>query len=75
MLACRYDLMGTLTETSIKATADKMVELGLVELGCLLTQLTKKPLRVINYTKNVIFTPGLKLSIFSPDQVQLFEPR
>ena len=28
-----YDLMGTLTEESIKATADKMVELGLVELG------------------------------------------
>jgi hypothetical protein len=64
--------MGTLTETSIKATADKMVELGLVELGCLLT---KNPLRIINYTKNVIFTPGLNLSTFSPDQVQLFEPR
>ena len=28
-----YDLMGTLTETAIKDTADAMVELGLVELG------------------------------------------
>ena len=28
-----YDLMGTINETNIKATADAMVELGLVELG------------------------------------------
>ena len=28
-----YDLMSTLTEENIKATADQMVELGLVELG------------------------------------------
>jgi len=28
-----YDLMSTLNQSSIEATADKMVELGLVELG------------------------------------------
>lgn len=32
--AFRYDLMSTLTEESIKETTDKMVGLGLVELGC-----------------------------------------
>eukprot|EP01047_Picozoa_sp_COSAG01_P062120 COSAG01_NODE_7852_length_3025_cov_55.957280_5_plen_71_part_00 len=55
-----YDLMGTLTEESIKATADKMVELGLVELGYNYLNLgaTPIPLR-LNSSGNALVKCGL----------------